>query len=196
MIVIAGGELPASGEATIGPDAHVEQNVGIARSLASGEIPASVLNFAFYTLAASESHQDYSAAWFPKLQEPRPVVAAIRKLVEAAPKAAGSSIEKPLKHYLLLPPDRGPSFSQRWQKLSDFTVAYHPAIGFSTEEARLAQHVTIAAETAEIPASVETELRSAGCTVERLVLPDPELASHTVAVDSLQATAEIEEPHG
>jgi hypothetical protein len=196
MIVIAGGELPAAGEATIGPEAHVEQNVGIVRSLASGDIPASVLNFAFYALATSDDHPDHSAAWFPKLQEPRPVVAAMRRLIEAGPKARMSTIEKPIKHYLLLPPDRGASFLQRWQKLSEFTIAYHPAIGFSAEEARLAQHVTIAAETAEIPASVETELRSAGCTVERLIVADPGPASQPVAADALQATTvEIGECH-
>jgi hypothetical protein len=56
--------------------------------------------------------------------------------------------------------------------------------------------VTIAAETAEIPASVETELRSAGCTVERLVVADPETASYPVAVGTLQATtAETGECH-
>jgi hypothetical protein len=168
MLVIAGGALPNAADPAIGADSHTEQNLAIARALQSEDIPPSLLNFAFYPLATDPDHTDHGAAWFPTLEAPRPVVAAFRRLAELAPKNAVSATEKPIKHYLLLPSGTGASFIQEWEKLAEFTAAHHPATGFSLEEARLAQQVTLAGDEESISPEVEYALRASGCRVQRL----------------------------
>jgi hypothetical protein len=168
MLVIAGGALPTMADASIGPDLHTEQNLAIARALQSEQIPPSVLNFAFYILATEPDHPDHGAAWFPSLEAPRPVVAAFRRLAELAPKGKDLAADKPIKHYLLLPSGTGASFIQEWEKLAEFTADHHPAIGFSFEEARLAQEVTLAGGEESISPEVEYALRASGCHVRRM----------------------------
>ena len=45
---------------------------------------------------------------------------------------------------------------------------FRPTVGFSVEEAKLAQYVTISGGTGGVSAADEQALRAAGCQVERL----------------------------
>jgi hypothetical protein len=52
--------------------------------------------------------------------------------------------------------------------LSDFVSAFRPTVGFSVEEARWADQVSIVGD--GFPAEVEDRLKQAGCQVQRLSL--------------------------
>jgi hypothetical protein len=167
MLVVAGGELPGDEARVLSTDPHVEQNLGIVRSLANGDVPDSVLNFSFYHLSSSPEAPDHHAAWFPSVDRPLPVVAALKRLPYSSVKQPQAAIRKPLNHYLLLPEPSYPLTNQEWNAIWPFVVSLKPVVGFSASEARKAQRVTIFGNEDSIPKSIEQELLTAGCTVDR-----------------------------
>jgi hypothetical protein len=167
MIVIAGGELPPDEAQGYGSDIHAEKNHAIARALSSSEVPAQVKNFAFYHLATYPGQKDNSAAWFTAVDRPRPVVPMIQRLLTAEPKQIPLQEEKPIQHYVLLPPRPSPQYTQNWDAIGPFVLAVQPAVGFSAREARLAETVTLFGDEGVIPKQVEEDLRSTGCNVRR-----------------------------
>jgi len=167
MLIIAGGELPSLEAGNLGPDPHTEQNLTIARALTSDEVPNIVLNFAFYHLTSTPDQSDHHSAWYPSVDQPLPVAAAINQLANLTIKKPPVSVGKPLQHYVLLPPQSSPDYNQNWSAIGQFVLAVQPVIGFSPQEASLAKRVTIFGDEQAIPKIVEEELRGAGCNVRR-----------------------------
>jgi hypothetical protein len=167
MVVIAGGELPSDEIQSLGSDPHTERNLAIARALYSDEVPTEVLNFAFYHLASYPDRKDNASAWFLNADQPKPVVSMIQRLVNSESKQAPSHEEKPLQHYVLLPPRPSPQYTQNWDVIGPFVLAVQPVVGFSPREARLAERVTLFGDEGVIPKKVEQELRASGCNVRR-----------------------------
>ncbi len=173
ILIVAGGALRREPSPTLGPDPFIEQNLAAARAVLGGDLPSSVLNFAFYPLVADSKHPDYASAWFEGPDQPRPVVTSLQRLLQSVAKGADDSRLKPIPHYLLLPSSAGASWLQEWSHLADFASAHRPSIGFSLDEARLAQRVTIAGGEDIVPRAVEQDLRAAGCHVERILAQPP-----------------------
>lgn len=167
MIVIAGGELPSDEAQGLGPDLHAEKNLAIARALSSDEVPSEVKNFCFYHLASYPDSTDNNAAWHFTVDQPRPVVSMIQRLMTAEAKQAPIQVEKHLQHYVLLPPRPSPQYIQNWDVIGPFVLAVQPVVGFSPREARLAEMVTLFGDEQVIPKQVEEDLRSTGCNVRR-----------------------------
>lgn len=161
MIVIAGGALPGEGESDPSGELHAERNLSIARWLGQGEIPAYVQAFAFYLLAAPADHTLAHAAWFPENAAPRPVAGAFQKLAASLDRPLAAKSPRPIRHYLLLDPAAAP-----WTMLADFVAAFRPTVGFSIEEARWAEQVSIVGD--GVPAEVDSQLQVAGCQVQRI----------------------------
>lgn len=184
ILVVAGGATRTQSPPAAGPDPFIEQNLAAARAVLSGDLPPFVLNFAFYPLAAETAHPDHPSAWFTAPDQPRPIVQAMEQLLASIARSADRSWPKPIAHYLLLPASVGASWLHEWSHLADFASAHRPSIGFSLDEARLAQHVTIAGDEDIFPLEVEQDLRAAGCRVER-ILARP-----------LPATPTTGDPHG
>jgi len=82
--------------------------------------------------------------------------------------AAGKTIE----HYMLLWHNSATDWAE-WDLRGaiDYIGAFAPTVGFSIEEAKSAQYVTIVGGTGGVPASAEQTLLAAGCQVERLSGP-------------------------
>jgi hypothetical protein len=82
--------------------------------------------------------------------------------------AAGKTIE----HYMLLWHKNAANWAE-WDMRGamDYIGTFAPTIGFSVEEAKSAQYVTIVGGTGGVPAGVEQTLLAAGCQVERLSGP-------------------------
>ncbi len=76
---------------------------------------------------------------------------------------------KPIYHYLLLW-HRGSDNWAKWDLLGalEYIDKFPVTVGFSIEEAKSAQYVTILGGTAGVPANAEETLRAADCQVERL----------------------------
>jgi hypothetical protein len=167
MIVIAGGELPSDEAQGFGTDLHAEKNLAIARALSGDEVPSKVKNFSFYHLASYPDRKDNDAAWHVTVDQPRPVVSMIQRLVTTEAKHIPLQEEKPLQHYVLLPPRPSPHYTQNWDVIGPFVLAIQPVVGFSAREARLAEMVTLFGDEQVIPKQVEEDLRSTGCKVRR-----------------------------
>ena len=67
----------------------------------------------------------------------------------------------------------GPGNWAEWDLLGAFTYIdkFHPALGFSLDEAKSARFVTIVGGPGGVPQSAEESLRAAGCQVERVAGP-------------------------
>jgi len=167
MLIIAGGELPSLEAVSLGSDPHTEQNLSIARSLSNDEVPDFVQNFAFYHLTSTPDLSDHHSAWYPSVDQPLPVVAAFNQLSNLVIKKPVVSDEKPIQHYLLLPPRSTTDYNHNWSAIGPFVLAVQPVVGFSPQEARLAKRVTLFGDEQAIPQKVEEELRDAGCNVKR-----------------------------
>ncbi|NIS81503.1 MAG: hypothetical protein GTO14_15165 [Anaerolineales bacterium] len=168
MLVVAGGALPSPPQTNSSFDPHTEQNFAIARALLQNQIPENVRNFAFHCLAAAEDSPAFHAAWYPTIETPLPIVEAFQRLLNLQIKQPTAAIRKPLKHYVLLPPDT--DAVQALQAVIPFAIATKPVIGFSPKEARMAHQVTLFGDEAVIHHKVEEELLAAGCKVERLIV--------------------------
>jgi hypothetical protein len=168
MLVVAGGAMPAEGENGLKSDPYIEQNVSIIRTLATAQVPDTLLNFAFYHLWSAPENPEHASAWFQTQHEPRPIVAAVQRLSTLPPKSPPPDAVKPLSHYLLLPEKLGDHSDVAWKAIFPFVLSHQPAVGFSVQEARMAKKVTIFGDAASVPDSVEQTLQAEGCAVERL----------------------------
>lgn len=171
VLIIAGGALSQPTGSEPATDRFVQDNLAIARAVLSGDLPPYVQTFAFYLLAAEADHPDYPSAWFTAPEQPRPIVPAMQPLLSTVARSSAREHPKPIAHYLLLPSAVGASWLHEWKQLADFASRHRPSIGFSLDEARLAQTVTIAGGEDIIPREIEQELRAAGCSVERILAP-------------------------
>jgi N-acetyl-anhydromuramyl-L-alanine amidase AmpD len=82
--------------------------------------------------------------------------------------ATEPSAEKPLYHYMLFWARNGQWAETDWLNAQNYIGAFRPTAGFSADEAALAQYVTIVGGTAGVPKTVETQLETAGCNVDRI----------------------------
>jgi hypothetical protein len=80
----------------------------------------------------------------------------------------GSGNGHPIQHYLLLPCFEWGVSEWHLDAIKPFVRKYKPAVGFSMEEAALAETVTVIGNDREIPESVLNQLRQAGSKVERI----------------------------
>ena len=169
MLVLAGGATEGASRAKLGPSRHVDVNISIARAFESDDLPNDILNFNYFLLAADENSPEARAAWFPANGSPRPVGGAMQDYLHRAAKRPDPRQAKPLEHYMLLPEPHGASDIVRWASIGEYAIAERPAVGFSPVEARHARRVTLIGDERAIPKSIEVELRSAGCEVERVI---------------------------
>ncbi len=77
-------------------------------------------------------------------------------------------VEKVLAHYLLFAPPGTPGTRTNFIIAQDYILNCVPACGFSLDEAKKAQRVTIVGGTEAISEADEEQLRQAGCQVVRL----------------------------
>ena len=75
-----------------------------------------------------------------------------------------------MRHYLLLwqRPHPGAMARQDWVNAVGYLARFRPAVGFSPEEARNAEYVTILGNEAGVNSVTEKMLIDSGCKVERI----------------------------
>jgi hypothetical protein len=166
MLVLAGGAVPGDDSSSAGAEAHIEQTLSIVRAISSDDVPASVLNYAFYHLGASTDPLTSGAAWFPSIEQPMPVVEALKGIVSHSVNEPAGSIRKPLNHYVLVPEGHAENSSHNWQLITEFARTKDAVVGFSSREARMAKTVTLIADEEAISEDITVELRTAGCEVD------------------------------
>src|SRR5690606_35511021 len=90
---------------------------------------------------------------------------------------------KNIRHYLLFwqRPYPGLLARQDFINAIHYIVRFRPAVGFSVQDARNAEYVTIVGNEAGISAAEEKSLRNSGCKVERIAGRDEEETSRMLA---------------
>lgn len=185
FLVAAGGSMLESAEPTYQEiEKHTQETLSITRMLQTNGLPSNLVNFSFYCLASETPAQD--SAWFKTIAEPLPVVKALRNLLQGSSKQVPIETKsvpptsKPISHYVLLPRDLDAGSLWDWKAFGDFIRTAHPVIGFSADEARFAERVTLVGSVEQLPAVLEESLQAENCIVSRLDLaPFSELVHET-----------------
>lgn len=163
ILVIAGG---ASSEGELAP----EVVTATVRALLGSKIPESVVSFNFHLLAADPGAPQHGAAWFADPDQPKPIVSAVERMLNAVPHTPKSSvIKKPLRHYVLMP--QGGLTEVAWNSVRQ--LVSDGVYGESADEAAHASMVTIVGDESSIPPSVERKLVEAGSQVRRVAPQHP-----------------------
>lgn len=181
MLMISGGAVIGSAADSSFPpltvERHAANNAAIAEAMLNRSLPDYLINVSFWSLEA----------WFVN-DKPLPVVQMLQEKLKAArqrladkekklPRASAASPKnapKNLYHYVLLPTFEWGASDWHWHAAMDYVRVFQPTCGFSLDEARSAEFVTIVGNEQGITKSVEDELRSAGCKVERVCGKDGE----------------------
>jgi len=161
----------------------------LAQAIDGGQLPEQVLNVNLWLLAAPAGSPFAGEAYYQPDGATLTAVEALkhmggpgqraahRRVDESKGLAQGDQAEndgpKSLRHYVLLPTFEWGVSEWHWSAALDYVKAHRPVCGFSADEARQAQRVTIVGTEQGVSAAVEADLRQAGCTVERLNLPQP-----------------------
>lgn len=146
----------------------------------TGEVnlPDEIISVNFWLLSAEQASAGSSYAWF---EEAQPVCKAASYLCEVKniqtnrPALHGildeDSLRKairPLQHYLYLGDTNEATLASVFQKHSSFILQQHPTIGFSLNEARLANRITLAVKPDQVPEDLLASLQKQGCQIEWL----------------------------
>jgi hypothetical protein len=192
IILVAGGYNPVTRNPQDREQMDLEQhtlvNLKISHLMAGNPVtdsgslavvPSSVLACNFWLLAARNGTAEARLAWFQPDGTKLPIVESLRQFYNApdqlfisgyARKSAGitSSLTWPIPHYLLLTPAQCHDHNQLLATLWSYICDTHPTIGFSLEEAVLAERVTVLDDPQGISNEDIHRLRRTGCSVERL----------------------------
>jgi len=184
MLMIGGGAVIGGAADSNFPlltiESHAAQNAAIAEAMLCRSLPDYLLNVSFWSLDA----------WFAN-DAPLPVVKMLQEKLKAARERLGDKEKslpkdrrglgdrvglppKNLYHYVLLPTFEWGASDWHWHAAMDYVRVFHPTCGFSLDEARNAEFVTIVGNEQGINKNVEDELRSVGCKVERICGKDGE----------------------
>lgn len=147
------------------------------RQTALEPIPQQVVACSYWLLADDPASPFHSQAFYQGSREPLPAVQALKSyLASPAPAQKKSapvakltpSLDHPISHYLLLPTYEWGVADWHLDVIKPFIKKHTPAVGFSLDEARLAQKVTVVGSTQTFTENDLETLRSFGCTVERI----------------------------
>jgi hypothetical protein len=162
-------------------------------------IPAEVLGCNFWLLAADSDSAYASQAWFQPDGATLPAVAAFRQWISRQTRNPSHSKERygkaavdrplqegtpetvqehPINHYLLLPLYEWGIAEWHLDIIRNFVRKYHPTIGYSLEEAKLAERVTVIGDPLIFSDEAILKLGAAGCMVERITGDGTSIATH------------------
>jgi hypothetical protein len=140
-------------------------------------LPPEIKACNFDILTAEDEQRGTQTVWFSSNGMPTlPAQKLLHWLAEIV--AGASGIEKtldmpfgrvtPIQHYLLLPIYTWGISDWHLEMIRPFVKNYHPTIGFSVEEALLAQRVTLVGGRAAFPKQAIELLIETGCRIEEL----------------------------
>jgi hypothetical protein len=169
---------------------HSARTLNIAKLLAGEEvdqpepleeIPNNVLTGVFWLLSAKGNDPLSTQAWFKSSGQTLPIVSLMQSWRAKKPKEIHKTTdfvreinEKPaannriIKHYLLLPVYEWGISDWHLEVTQPFIRKYTPTIGFSVEEACLAENVTVVGGEKSFPPQVIKQLQDAGCQVKQI----------------------------
>jgi hypothetical protein len=138
-------------------------------------LPDEVLAGHFALLSGSREPARAKQAWFRPGGGRHPAVIALRhqaSLLARRPAGMTHGAETrgshPISHYLLLPAYAWGVSDWHLTAVRPYLKKFRPTLGFSLEEALLAERVTVVGNEHDYPEEALNALRAAGCLVERI----------------------------
>lgn len=173
LVCLAGG--PRLGDLTdpnfpaVDEARHASCTKDIVEAVNANTLPGHLLNINFWLIGGGDE------ALYRSDGRTLPAVdvfkhAATQKNLPPLRRSAKSGAGKALRHYLLLPTFEWGVSEWHWQAALNYVKAHRPACGFSPDEARQAQLVTIFGNEQGVSKEIENALKQAGCRVERLAV--------------------------
>jgi hypothetical protein len=156
-------------------EAHARNSMAIAQLMA-GEalpvlepVPSEVIGAAFWLLSAGQKEPD-PMAWFRTDGSPLPIVEKIQAWnAEIGKDSQGHLLlAKKISHYLLLTGLENGGLEIAIDRLRPFIQKHKPTIGFSLDEARQAERVTLFDFSNTASNDTASQLRNAGCLVQQI----------------------------
>jgi hypothetical protein len=172
IICLAGG--PRLGDLTdpnfpaVDEARHASCTKDIAEAVNAGTLPGNVLNVNFWLIGASEGTPFAPETLYRTDGRTLPAVEALKRLATMKGRGGGKNSGKTIRHYLLLPTFEWGISEWHWQAALKYVQAHRPTCGFSADEARQAQFVTIFGNEQGVSKEIENTLKQAGCRVERM----------------------------
>jgi hypothetical protein len=193
MLMIGGGAVIGGAADSNFPlltvESHAAHNAAIAEAMLSRSLPDYLLNVSFWSLDSwfvndkplpvVQTLQEKLNAARQRLGEKEKTLRKDLRVLEELgdlklrqdPSGFGNPKglkPKNLYHYVLLPTFEWGASDWHWHAAMDYVRVFQPTCGFSLDEARGAQFVTIVGNEQGISKSIEDKLQSAGCKVERV----------------------------
>ncbi len=133
-------------------------------------IPDNVIGSAFWLLSGEVGNPDIAHAWYTSPKEYKPIVELLRNRARGSGNGSNGSQTKlhAITHYLLLPTYSGEISDLHLDLIRPFVKKYQPTIGFSIQEARQAERVTVIGGNGTYLQNEINELRNAGCIVQQI----------------------------
>lgn len=155
---------------------HTQNSMAITRLLASESlleiepIPPDVIGAAFWKLATLNPDEDDSPAWFQTGGRSLPIVSEIQGWAAQRKRAAIQNpvLPRRIKHYLLLPGLENSDVEIDIDFIRPLIQKFKPTIGFSIDEAKQADRVTIINLNGSITQDTANQLRNVGCLVQQI----------------------------
>lgn len=193
-IILFGVGRPSPDHPALDEEEHTRNHLTITQLLANTQedthpidtevgpldpIPEQIIACNFWLLAANEDSPAEDYAWYKNDGYTLPIASALHQWVAARPEfstPAGQSaspmphplIGQAISHYLLLPSYEWGIAEWHLDVIRPFVIRHRPTIGFSLEEARHSERVTVIGGQGSFPEDDLDRLRAAGCTVERI----------------------------
>jgi hypothetical protein len=138
-------------------------------------VPAEVLAGHLSLLSCQADDPQAKRAWFragggfhPAVIAMRHQAAGMKKLSSGQDTPALGRRAHPITHYLLLPSYDWGISDWHLTAVRPFLKKYRPTLGFSLEDALLAERVTVVGNEHDFPENALNALRASGCLVERI----------------------------
>lgn len=141
-------------------------------------LPEEIISVNFWLLSADQSTHDSPFIWFKETQPARKAASHLCFVKNIQTKRSSlpgildeESLRKairPLQHYLYLGENGEANLASVLQKHSSFILQHHPTIGFSIDEARLANRITLAVAAEKVPEDLLNTLQKQGCQIDWL----------------------------
>lgn len=191
MLCLAGGprlgEQSDEAQPPLDETRHASCTQDIVRAVLENQLPDYLLNINFWLLCAADTSPFAKEAWYRADRGPLAAIEAVKHWAARHPSTSLRSAQdatqpknisgKPIAHYLLMPTFEWGLSEWHWHAALEYVKAHRPTCGFSIEEAKRAQRVTILGNEQGIHPTAEQNLREAGCIVERIIVK--EMQAHT-----------------
>lgn len=147
-------------------------------------IPEEVLCFNYGSLSAASENDENAHAWFQADGSPLAIANLFQQWRIKTPQQSvkksipgnGASVSS-LAHYVLIPECRENLLAYYLDVLRPYLIKNKPVIGFSIDEALLAQKITVVGDIQQYPDGTLEKILGSGCEVEQIFRDGTNIAS-------------------